>query len=164
MTRKYTIIAIIELIAICILLSAILLPGRDSDSSKSKDKDKEPETVYTTTWEYNILEDGTLELTHCTSNETAISIPEELDGRTVTSIKSRTFADINSLESLTIPKTITNIQRFGLRNSSLKEIIVAEDNPEYLSESFIPIKRMKNFAYRTVSHTFPAPLLITVST
>ncbi len=60
-------------------------------------------------YEYNILEDGTAEITNYSGNATELSIPSEIDGYKVTSIGKSAFYNGYALTTIIIPDTVTNI-------------------------------------------------------
>ena len=58
---------------------------------------------------YEILDDGTAEITGYNGEATELEIPSALDGYTVTSIGDHTFHNYESLTSVTIPDSVTSI-------------------------------------------------------
>lgn len=69
-------------------------------------------TVFANTsgdFEYELLADGTAEITYYSGSETNVTIPSKLDGYTVTSIGKQAFGGCVKLNSLTIADTVTNI-------------------------------------------------------
>ena len=61
-------------------------------------------------YEYILLDDGTAEITQYNGTDTAVVIPETLDGHTVTSIGDYMFAShIGSIVSVCLPDTVTAI-------------------------------------------------------
>ena len=57
---------------------------------------------------YEILEDGTAEISYCNDELTEITIPETIDGYTVTSLGSSAFSNSN-IRTFSLPDTITHI-------------------------------------------------------
>ena len=60
-------------------------------------------------WEYNLLEDGTVEIAGYKGEETELEIPGEIDGKSVTNIRNYAFVGYKNLISITIPKSVQNI-------------------------------------------------------
>ena len=82
----------------------------------------EDESDYT----YNVLDDGTIEITGYNGSEENIVIPAEIDGKKVTQIGSRAFADNTTFISVTIPDGVTNIFIYAFYNcTSLKEVTIS---------------------------------------
>lgn len=59
--------------------------------------------------EYEIREDGTVEIISWTGDGTEVVIPSEIDGRKVTRIGSQSFFAADSVTSITIPETVESI-------------------------------------------------------
>ena len=60
-------------------------------------------------FEYELLDDGTAEITGYTGSAAEVTIPSELDGKKVTSIGYVAFENCTSLTSITIPNSVTSI-------------------------------------------------------
>lgn len=60
-------------------------------------------------YNYNLLEDGTAEITGYQGKEDNVEIPTQLGGRAVTSIGERSFSSSNHVVSITIPEGVTKI-------------------------------------------------------
>ncbi|MGN0489697.1 MAG: leucine-rich repeat protein [Ruminococcus sp.] len=83
---------------------------------------------------YVVLEDGTAEIVYCFEDVINLEIPEEIDGYTVTSIGSDVFNDCEILESVTIPRSVTNIDMYAFSGcTSFTSINVDSDNEYYSS-------------------------------
>lgn len=76
---------------------------------------------------YRILENGKAEILRYTGNEGEVEIPEEIDGKEVSSIGYGAFAGNSQIESVTIPGKVTSLQ-YGafLSCSNLKRVAFAE--------------------------------------
>ena len=85
-------------------------------------------------FQYKELEDGTLEITGYSGNDTGLVIPEEIDGKTVTSIGDSAFYCCSGLKSIEIPSGVTNIGDSAFWGcSGLVRIVVDEQNENYSS-------------------------------
>ena len=69
----------------------------------------EPTVYRSGYYEYILLEDGTAEITRYTGNAAELSVPDTLDGHSVTSIGDRAFLGCTRLTSITLPEGITSI-------------------------------------------------------
>ena len=72
---------------------------------------------------YEILDDGTIEITGRTGSPTILEIPSKIDGKTVTSI-GYAFNWCTSLKSITIPNSVTSIGFGAFRGTSLTSITI----------------------------------------
>lgn len=90
-------------------------------------------------YEYETLEDGTLEITRYTGTDTQITIPSELDGKTVAIIGYNAFTFCSNLTSITLSANvrIRDASSAFWGCSSLEEIIVDGDHPRYFSQDGI---------------------------
>lgn len=64
-------------------------------------------------FEYTVLEDDTVKITAYNGADTVVSIPDEIDGMTVTAIGDEVFWDMSDIESITIPETVTSIGKLA---------------------------------------------------
>ena len=85
-------------------------------------------------FEYEVLDDGTAEITDYSGSAEELVIPSKLDGYTVTSIGYGAFDACTSLTSVTIPESVTGISNnlFG-HCKNLTNITVNENNKVYSS-------------------------------
>ena len=58
---------------------------------------------------YEVMDDGTAEITDYVGTDSQLSIPEELDGYSVSSIGYTAFSGCTSLKKVTIPDSVTDI-------------------------------------------------------
>ena len=65
------------------------------------------------TFYYIIKPDDTTEIIGCETTSTEITVPEEIDGHTVSSIGDYGFAKCSTLNSITIPKNIKTIGKYA---------------------------------------------------
>ncbi|MBE6875017.1 MAG: leucine-rich repeat domain-containing protein [Ruminococcus albus] len=72
---------------------------------------------------YTMLEDGTIEISKYTGSETAVEIPDEINGVAVTSIGVNAFGSFKNLENVIFPKKLRSIGFAAFCGcDSLKEI------------------------------------------
>ena len=72
-------------------------------------EESEPTKYTSGDYRYILLPDGTAEITDYTGKDTALSIPAQLDGYTVTSIGDRVFLFWRDLTEITLPEGLTSI-------------------------------------------------------
>lgn len=85
-------------------------------------------------FEYEVLDDVSVEITRYNGTASSLSIPSHLDGYTVKSICTGAFEDCISIKNVTIPYTIENIDDFSFVNcKSLVSIDVDNENLYYTS-------------------------------
>lgn len=89
----------IRSIAIMLILTVILaqLPLLSASADTSGD------------YSYKILSDGTAEITGYSGSDTCLTIPNEINGYTVTSIGDSAFFEHSNITSITIPDSVTSI-------------------------------------------------------
>lgn len=74
---------------------------------------------------YEEKEDGTIEITGCTSSATSINIPSTIVGKTVMSIRNCAFYGCKNLVNVTIPDSITSIGNNAFEYcASLKSVLI----------------------------------------
>ena len=78
-------------------------------------------------YEYELQSDGTVIITNYTGADTEVTVPDSLNGHTVTSIGGSAFYNCSSLTSITIPEGVTSIGPRAFQNcSSLTSITLPE--------------------------------------
>lgn len=77
-------------------------------------------------YEYEVLDNGTIELTIYNGNAQTVEIPSTIDGKTVTSIGDDAFFYCESLASITIPNGVTRIGDWAFAISGLTSIIIPD--------------------------------------
>lgn len=89
-------------------------------------------------FEYSVLDNGTVSIIEYTGSATDLTVPSELGGYTVTAIGSWAFANCTSLESITIPNTVTTIGSDAFYNTGYyNNRSNWEDNVLYIGEYLI---------------------------
>ena len=63
---------------------------------------------------YTENNDGTINITGYTGEDANLSIPDKIEGKTVVSLQG--FADNDDIQSVTIPRTVTEIQYYAFKN------------------------------------------------
>lgn len=81
-------------------------------------------------YEYEVLEDGTASVTKYNGTNSAVVIPEQLDGYTISSIGSSAFARNNGIKTVELPAQLKRIDPFAFYQCELLEQI---DFPEGLT-------------------------------
>ncbi len=76
----------------------------------------ETKTYTSGKYKYIILADKTVEITDYTGNASNVTIPSKLNNKKVTSIGFNAFYYKTSLESVTIPSSVTNIDRYAFED------------------------------------------------
>ena len=72
-------------------------------------EEAEPTEYTSGDYKYILLPDGTAEITRYTGNAAELSVPDTLDGHSVTSIGEWAFFGCDSLTSITLPEGLTSI-------------------------------------------------------
>ena len=98
--------------------------------------------------EYNYFEreDGTLEITGYSGNDTELIVPAEIDGKCVASIGSRVFRGCRSLTKVELPEGVTSIGQEAFRGcSSLTKVELPEEvtsigREEWTALDWVPLE------------------------
>lgn len=101
----------------------------DADSLSSDESSKET----LTSGDYSYTLDGdNATITKYNGSETAVTIPDKLDGHTVTTLGSGTFATKDMIASITIPATVDTINSSCFYGCTvLKQVSLAEGNTAF---------------------------------
>lgn len=100
--------------AMTVLLTAILLLA----TLVACAEEAEPAAYTSGDWQYVLLEDGTAEITGYTGMQKNLTIPDVLDGYSVTAIGERAFSD-DALTSVVIPDSVTVLGAFPFTGEAL---------------------------------------------
>lgn len=108
---------------------------------------------------YNVLSDGTAEITNYIGSDVILDIPASLDGYTVTKIGYGAFAECKGLERVTIPDTVTTFGNYAfsqcvkLKSISIPDSVVSLGQNAFSGctslETFTIPKNMKSIGYAT---------------
>lgn len=80
-------------------------------------------------YSYNMLADGTVEITGYTGTATNVSIPSSIGGKSVSSVGEIVFAGNQTLQTVTIPNTVTKLQYAAFYGcSNLKSVKFAANS------------------------------------
>ena len=98
-------------------------------------------------YEYSVNDDGTtITITGYTGTDTSITIPDNIDGYTVTDIGNWAFSNCKDLETVTIPQGIITIHTDAFMYcENLKNINVNENNPNYSSVDGVLFDKEKTY-------------------
>ncbi|WP_456108290.1 leucine-rich repeat protein [Ruminococcus sp.] len=77
--------------------------------------------------EYSVTNDNEINIIGCNENATSVEIPEEIDGKRVTSIGYSAFSGCTNLTEITIPNSITSIEESAFSGcASLKNVYISD--------------------------------------
>lgn len=95
-------------------------------------------------YEYEILDDGTVEITDYFGDAAELEIPDTIDGMKVTSIGSYALAECYGLTNVTISDSIESIKDMAFsRSYNLIDINVSSDNINYSSDKGVLFNKSK---------------------
>ena len=78
-------------------------------------------------YEYCVQEDGTVKITHYSGYEETVSVPESIDGRTVTVIGSQAFTMRSEMKHLVFPETVEVLESIAVAGCSVLESVHIPD-------------------------------------
>ena len=109
-----------------ILMIAVLFSAMPFSSAE----EVKNETYISGEWYYRLRDDGTAAVCRYKGRDKKVVIPAELDGISVTGIEPGTFVLCDFVRSVTIPDSVTGIERNPFHmNEWLTDIIVSPDHP-----------------------------------
>lgn len=86
-------------------------------------------------YEYEVLEDGTIKITDYTGDYKELTIPDEIDGKTVTVIGENAFTSQFMLETVTIGDMVTSIEKSAFEGCTFLETVTIGDSVTVIGES-----------------------------
>ena len=87
--------------------------------------DADNEALYYDCFAYILSNDNTAEVVRYMSSDRTVTIPDQLDGYSVTSIGDNAFAHCESLEKVSIPENASSLGRNAFYGcASLKEVVI----------------------------------------
>ena len=93
---------------------------------------------------YDVLDDGTAEITRYFGDSETVTIPNTINGKSVTSIGDNVFVFNEKLLNVTIPASVTSIRDYAFRDcDSLKNITVNSNNKNYTSKDGVLFNKEK---------------------
>lgn len=108
-------------------------------------EEAEPTKYTSGDYEYILLEDGTVEITKYTGNDTEVTVPETLDGYSVTGIGDDAFFMCTSLTVITLPEGLTSIGNFAFFYcESLTGITLPDSVVEMGINPFLACEKLTN--------------------
>ncbi|TVP95938.1 MAG: hypothetical protein EA374_02890 [Acholeplasmatales bacterium] len=85
------------------------------------------EPLTATGWRFNLGADSAC-ITGYVGSETTVEIPDSLAGKTVTCIASDAFLSDATLQSVTVPNTVTTLGKDAFRDSAIVTVLFAADS------------------------------------
>lgn len=82
-------------------------------------------------WDYQVLDDGTVEITGYAGSDKVVMIPDTIEGKKVSSIGDWAFSDCSSLTSIEIPSGVTSIGENAFDYCDELIIICVKDSYAY---------------------------------
>lgn len=93
----------------CLLVAAMLMTMLCIAPYTASAADEETPVFTSGDYQYSLLDDGSAEIVKYTGTASDLQIPDELDGKKVTSIGTRAFQKSETLTAVTIPSEITTL-------------------------------------------------------
>ena len=152
MKKLLSLLLVVSLLAVCFVSAVAEEPAATPEPEKHTSGD----------YMYIILEDGTAEIIKYKGKAEELIIPDELDGIRVTSIGDDAFIFCESLNSITIPDSVTSIGANPFNScSKLTDIIVSIDHPYLATIDGVlfskPDKRLVCYPYVFTADSYVIP-------
>ena len=75
-------------------------------------------------WTYELLDDGSAEITKYNGTDADVTVPDSLDGHTVTGIGEKAFYECENLTSVSLPESLTSIDESAFNRTGLTSIVI----------------------------------------
>ncbi len=99
-------------------------------------------------YEYTQKSDGTIEITKYKGTDTEVKVPENIDGKAVTSIGDSAFADCKDVTKIIIPNEVTSIGSHAFNNCALVTEIDIPGSVTYIDNyAFMNCSGLKDVYY-----------------
>lgn len=98
-------------------------------------------------FEYNLLKDGTAEISAYNGSAAELTIPSELDGYTVTSIGKNAFKDKTSIKSLTISDSVTSIKDMAFSGCGITSLTIGNGLTTIGNYAFMGCKELTSITF-----------------
>ncbi len=147
---------------VCLLALAVLMLAVTAIAEEPQRK-----VITSGDWQYVVLEDGTAEIVIYTGKAETLTIPDTLDGKSVTSIGDNAFYLLSDVTSITLPDSVTSIEKNPFTGChKLLSIHVSPDH-DYLTviDDVLfskPDKRLICYPYGKTNTTYEIPRGISI--
>ncbi len=109
----------------------------ETEAAESESPVYSEDSVKSGDFVYLPLEDDEISIVGYTGTATAVDIPAQLDGKTVTALGSKAFAGTSGITSINLPATVKNVEECFSVCTSLESITVDAANEIFYTEDGI---------------------------
>lgn len=118
------------------------------ETTTTEENSSSEEVVYENTYHQGLwchVYDDHVEINDFRSNSVISEVPAEIEGKPVTVIQERAFADLINLTQVTLPETVTSIGKYAFYDcESLKEITIPKGVTEIPYAAFDQCSALEN--------------------
>ena len=133
--KIFSLIATLSLLSSCSVFDQNTVISSKTSTSSSTSSEVKKESVF----KYVVNEDGTLKITGFESDNPVsyedITIPQQIDGKTVTMIAKGAFQGFSTLKKITIPDTVSEIGASAFEGCTLLNDVVIPSSVVTLSDA-----------------------------